>query len=85
MIGREFVRALETQGFVVRRRCKSFVWLSRGEQSLMVDEDAIIPQGFLDGVLGRRSHPPPSAVGLRPSRPSSLGSLGRSPRPVPKA
>lgn len=60
MTGREFVKALEAQGFIVKRRCKSFVWVGRGEQQLMIDEGSTIPDAFLERLLGR-SHPPPSA------------------------
>ena len=80
MNGREFVKALETQGFSIKRRSSSFVWLARADQSLMVDEDALIPQAFLETLLGKRSHPP-----ARQSRPSSLRALGHFPRSVPKA
>jgi len=80
MTGREFVQALETQGFIVKRRSSSFVWLARGDQSLMVDEEAVIPQAFLESLLGRGSQPP-----ARQSRPSSLRALGHFPRAVPKA
>jgi len=73
------------QGFVVRRRSTSFVWLGRGEQVLMVDLDSAIPDAFLDRLLApRRSGSPPSSSGRR-SRPSSLGMLGRLPRVTPKA
>ena len=53
MTGREFVAALETHGFSVRRRSRSFVWLARGEQTLMVDEDATIPEAFLQRIVPR--------------------------------
>ena len=89
MTGREFVGALEKHGFTVRRRCKSFVWLLRGEQSLMVDEDSMVPETFLERLLGsvtttRHSRAPLSA-GRRTSRSSQLGLLGTSPRETPKA
>lgn len=78
MTGREFVEALEMHGFGVRRRSKSFVWLARGEQTLMVEEDATIPEAFLARLLG--PHAPPSR---RPSRPTSLRP-GQISRMVPK-
>lgn len=78
------MRALEVQGFVVRRRSASFVWLGRGEQVLMVDLDSAIPDAFLDRILAPRRSVAPASGGRR-SRPSSLGVLGRSPRPTPKA
>lgn len=87
MTGRDFVSALEKQGFQIRRRSKSFVWLLRGDQSLMVDEDANVPEAFLDRLLGpkpRLSRAPLSG-GRRPSLSRSLGSVGSSARPVPKA
>ena len=86
MTGREFVVALETQGFVVKRRSSSFVWMGRDDQTLMVDLDSMIPDGFLDKILGssrRSSHAP--ASGGRRSRPSSLSLLARPPRAIPKA
>jgi len=84
MTGREFVVALETQGFVVRRRSSSFVWMGRGDQVLMVDLESTIPDGFLDTLLAsKKSYSPPS--GGRRSRPSSLRGLGHFPRSIPKA
>lgn len=80
MTGREFVAALEKYGFTVRRRSKSFVWLLRGEQSLMVDEDSTVPDAFLERLLA--SAPPPSR---RPSRSGALSMFGSSPRETPKA
>lgn len=53
MTGREFVAALETHGFSVRRRSRSFVWLARGEQTLLVDEDATIPEALLQRIVPR--------------------------------
>ncbi len=83
MTGREFVGVLETLGFAVRRRCKSFVWLSRGEQTLMVDEEATIPEAFIQRIVAAPSRPPPSSSARRPS---SLGPCcDQSPRTVPKA
>ncbi len=81
MTGREFVKALEEQGFSIKRRSSSFVWLARGDQTLMVDEEAVIPQAFLDRLLGMRSLPPAS----RPASRSSSRALAHFPRGVPKA
>ena len=78
------MKALEAQGFVVRRRSTSFVWMGRGDQILMVDLDSAIPDGFLETLLAsKKSYSPPS--GGRRSRPSSLGTLGHFPRSIPKA
>jgi hypothetical protein len=71
MTGRQFVVALESQGFVTRRRCKSFVWLARGEQTLMVDEEATIPEAFLARLLVPPSRPPASVTARQPGGPSS--------------
>lgn len=76
--------ALEMQGFVVRRRSSSFVWMGRDDQTLMVDVDSTIPDGFLETLLGSRKSLTPASSGRR-SRPSSLNVLGRSPRMIPKA
>ncbi|MDB4944375.1 MAG: hypothetical protein JWP97_3909 [Labilithrix sp.] len=86
MTGREFVGALEKHGFTVRRRSRSFVWLLRGDQSLMVDEEANVPDAFLERLLGpsaRPSRAPRSS--RRPSLSRSLGSIGSPARAVPKA
>ena len=80
MTGREFVKALESQGFVVRRRSTSFVWMGCGDQILMVDLESAIPDGFLETLLASKK-----SSGGRRSRPSSLGSLGHFPRSIPKA
>ena len=84
MTGREFVGALERNGFTIRRRSKSFVWLMRDEQSLMVDEESTVPEAFLDRLLGAGSRAPLSS-GRRTSRSRDLGLLGSSPRETPKA
>ena len=89
MTGREFVGALEKHGFTVRRRSKSFVWLLRGDQSLMVDEESTVPEAFLERLLGaapqsRHSRAPLSA-GRRTSRSRELALVGGSPRETPKA
>ena len=68
MTGREFVLELEREGFAVKRRCRSFVWIARGEQTLMLDEDATVPDKFLHSVLGPRSQPPPASVRRRHSK-----------------
>lgn len=72
MTGREFVGALELQGYTIRRRCKGYVWLARGEQTLMVEEDASIPEAFLEALLSPRA---------RPSRPSAVGVPSTAPKP----
>jgi hypothetical protein len=76
MTGREFIVELERQGFAIKRRSKSFVWISRGEQMLMLDEEATVPDKMLITVLGARTKPPPSArrslrPSMTPSRPSA--------------
>ena len=75
MTGREFVVELERKGFVVRRRSRTFVWIARGEQTLMLDEEADVPDAFVLRVL-QHSMPPASArrvvarSSARPSQPS---------------
>ncbi len=78
------MKALESQGFVVRRRSTSFVWMGCGDQILMVDLESAIPDGFLETLLASKKSLFPSSGGRR-SRPSSLGSLGHFPRSIPKA
>lgn len=52
MVGRELVEQLERHGFIVKRRSRSFVWIARGEQAVMLDEEASIPEGILAHLLG---------------------------------
>jgi hypothetical protein len=66
MTGHDLVEALEREGFKIRRRCRSYVWIARGQQTLMLDEDATVPDAFLERLLGPRSHHPPSSK-RRPS------------------
>jgi hypothetical protein len=77
MNGRDFVLELERRGYVIQRRSRTYVWISRADQVLMLDEEATVPEHFLAKVLGRGSHPPPSRrsgapsrVTMRPARPS---------------
>ena len=83
MTGREFVVELERHGFAIKRRCRSFVWIARGEQTLMLDEEAIVPTAFLEAVLKpRASFPPPSMRGgPQSSRPISQTMRRLSTRP----
>jgi hypothetical protein len=67
MVGREFVGELERHGFVVRRRSRSFVWVARGEQTLMLDEEATVPEGLLARLLAPHSCPPPTSLRPRAS------------------
>ncbi|AKV03122.1 hypothetical protein AKJ09_09785 [Labilithrix luteola] len=60
MTGRELVAGLELAGFQIRRRSKTFVWLGRGEQVVMVDEESTVPDDMLDRLL-RSSRPQVSA------------------------
>jgi hypothetical protein len=70
MTGRQFVAELERKGFVIRRRSRTFVWIARGEQTLMLDEEADVPDAFVLRVL-QHSMPPGSRRSGRPSgRPS---------------
>lgn len=52
MTGRDLVVGLERAGFSERRRSRSFVWLARDEQVLMVDEETVVPDDLLDKLLG---------------------------------
>jgi hypothetical protein len=51
MVGRDLVLELERRGFAVKRRSRSFVWVSRGEQTLMLEESATIPDDLVAQVL----------------------------------
>lgn len=68
MVGRELIQELERHGFVVRRRSRTFVWISRGEQTLMLDEEATVPDGFVVRLLAIHSLPPPSRSTRQPPR-----------------
>lgn len=74
MTGREFVSELEQKGYVVRRRSHTFVWIARGEQTLMLDEEADVPDTFAVRILAH-SMPPVSTrravahASVRPARP----------------
>jgi hypothetical protein len=77
MTGRQFAQALEAEGFVIRRRSTSYVWMARGEQTLMIDIDATMPDGLLERLLADTTTPP-----SRRSRPSALGRPHRrTPKP----
>lgn len=78
---------LELQGFVIRRRSKTFVWIARGEQTLMLDMEADVPDAFAVRVLAS-SHAPVSTrrpvayASMRPpGRPSARPSGRPSRRP----
>jgi hypothetical protein len=78
MTGRDFVAELERQGFVVRRRSRTFVWVARDEQTLMLDEEAQIPDVFVMRVLGGgRSRPSRAPTSAR--RPTSSARPSRRP------
>jgi hypothetical protein len=61
MVGRAFVLELLRHGFIVKRRSRSLVWISRGEQRLMLDEEAEVPDGLLARLLTATVPPPASA------------------------
>jgi hypothetical protein len=82
MVGRDFVLALERHGFVIKRRSRSFVWVSRGEQTLMLDEDASVPDGFLARLLGTSTSPPPSVAPRQSSVPTTRPGSRMSSRPA---
>lgn len=88
MTGRDFVVELERHGFVVRRRSSTFLWVGRGEQTLMLDVEATVPETYLARILATRSRPPMSTrlpsgrPSMRPSgRPSGRPSNYPSQRP----
>lgn len=87
MTGREFVVELERLGFAIKRRCRTFVWIARGEQTLMLDEEAIIPDNFMATILGSHVRSPPS--GRSPSsqtmRRASIRPSGRPSGRPPKS
>ncbi len=58
MTGREFVAELEKLGFVIKRRSRTFVWVAREEQTLMLDEEADVPDAFARRVLQDAGRPP---------------------------
>ena len=62
MTGRQFVAELERRGFVVRRRSRTFVWIARGEQTLMLDEEADVPDAFVLRVLQHTIQPASSRL-----------------------
>jgi hypothetical protein len=70
MTGRDFVVELERHGFVIRRRSRSYVWIARGEQTLMLDEEASVPDTYLARILGPRTLPPSSGRIRTSGRPS---------------
>ena len=61
MTGRELVCGLQRAGFSERRRSRTFVWLARDEQVVMVDEETTLPDDMLEKLLGSdpRSQPVP--------------------------
>lgn len=59
MLGRELAAVLEREGFSVARRSRSYVWLERGRDSLLVDLDADIEDEVANQLLERARRAPP--------------------------
>ena len=74
MNGRDFVAELERHGFIVRRRSSTFVWVARGDQTLMLDVEATVPDTYLARILAPRPRPPAE----RPSVDATVGSTERA-------
>lgn len=53
MIGRELAALLEREGFGVIRRSRSYVWLGRGKDVLMVDVDSDVDDELAQELLAR--------------------------------
>ena len=57
MLGRDLLAALEREGFTVSRRAKSFLWLRRGEETLLLDEDAELEDVVVERILEQARAP----------------------------
>jgi hypothetical protein len=53
MKGHELVSALEGEGFRVSRRSKSYVWLARGGDELLVEVEGEIEEKIWREILAR--------------------------------
>ncbi len=74
MTGRDLVVELERHGFVIRRRSRSFVWIARGDQTLMLDEEATVPDTYLARIL---TPPTRSPTSIRPPNSTRRPASGR--------
>ena len=57
MTGKELAEALAREGFVVVRRSKSLTWLRRGEDALLVDENAEVADDVAQQFITRARAP----------------------------
>jgi Holliday junction resolvase len=55
--GRELIEALEREGFAVVRRSTSYVWLGRGKDVLLLDQDGEISDDVAHQLLERARKP----------------------------
>jgi hypothetical protein len=53
MIGKELISALEREGFAIRRRSKAYVWIGRGDDVLLVDEEAEVSDEVAAQLIAR--------------------------------
>jgi len=57
LLGRDLRTALEREGFTVSRRAKSYLWLRRGEEVLLLDEDADVADVVAERILEHARRP----------------------------
>jgi hypothetical protein len=56
--GPDLLATLERAGFTVSRRSKSFVWLVRGEDQLLIDVNADIEDNLAREIIAHATRPP---------------------------
>jgi uncharacterized protein YaaQ len=57
MLGRELLAALEREGFTITRRAQSYLWLQRGEETLLLDADADVADVVAERILEHARKP----------------------------
>lgn len=57
MLGRDLLAVLEREGFTVTRRAKSYLWLRRGEETLLLDEDAEVADVVAERIIEHARKP----------------------------
>jgi hypothetical protein len=56
MKGHELIAALEREGFCVSRRSKSYTWLARGGDEVLIEVEGEIEEGLARIILEHAKH-----------------------------
>jgi hypothetical protein len=57
MNGKDLIGALEREGFAIVRRSKSYVWVGRGKDTLLVDEEGEVAEDIAQQLITRAKNP----------------------------